>query len=112
MVDMRTARNELTFELRESLEDLINKRKGKPNYYILVSAMPDPMNEHVINTKLICLKDKPPAYIGTMLYHVDNKRGTLKRIWVLPRDVVRPEGTFADDDYSDEIFHLGKAPNK
>ena len=111
-IDIRTARNEMTMDLRNSLERTIDKHKNRPNYYILVVAYTDLSNRSIIRTKKILLKNKPAPQVGTMLYYVDNKKGTLKRIWVLPRDIVRPMGTVAESDFSDEIFYHGKAPNK
>ena len=95
------------------MERLVNDYKDKPNYYVLVVSHSDHYNADIIRTKLILLKEKPAQpMVGTMLYYVDNRQGRLERIYVLPRDVVRPEGTVAEDDFSDEIFYHGKAPNK
>ena len=111
-MDIRTARNEMTMDLKNSLERTIDKHKGKPNYYILVVAYTDLSDNSIIRTKKILLKNKPAPQVGTMLYYVNNKKGTLERIWVLPRDIMQPEDTIAEGEFSDEIFYHGKAPNK
>ncbi len=84
--DIHTTRNELSANHRLELEKIINAHKGKENYYILVHAKWNPLLE-VIETKYILCSLKPVTrFLGTMLYYVDNKKGSLKRVWCLPYD--------------------------
>ncbi len=116
MLTFHEARNEMTLDLQKSMEKVVNRKKSDPNYYILIAAQVDNWNSDVINNKIILLKekDKPKVpMIGTILYHVDNNKGELVRIWVFPRDVIQPDMTINKvGDFSDEIFHMGEAPNK
>ncbi len=114
-MNFREARNELTINLQAEIAKVIEKKKHGPDYYILIASQPNNMNSDVIENKLILIPEnkKPNPIIGTILYHVDNRLGRTKRIWILPRDVMQPESMInKTGDYSDEIFHMGKAPNK
>jgi len=113
VMTFRDGRNELTEELRRNITKVVNDRKNKPNYYILVASQVNNFDSNVIDNKLILLSKKPEPVIGTILFYIDNRCGEIKRIWVLPRDIYQPESMINKaGDYSDEIFHLGKAPNK
>jgi len=113
VMTFRDGRNELTEDLQRRVSGVIEERKHKPNYYILVASQVDNMNTDVIKNKLILLKDKPDPVVGTILFYVDNRKGELIRLWVLPRDVMQPDSMINQaGDYSDEIFHMGKAPNR
>ncbi len=113
IMTFREARNEMTLELQGIIEKTINKKKNDANYYILVASQVNNLNNDVIDNKIILLPQRPEKpIIGTILYHVDNTKGTLNRIWVFPRDVVQPESTInKTGDFSDEIFYHGEAPN-
>lgn len=114
VMTFREARNEMTLELQGMIEKVIDKKKNDRDYYILVASKVNNLNSDVIDNKLILLPERPKdPIIGTILYHVNNKQGTLKRIWVLPRDVMQPESMInKTGDFSDEIFYMGEAPNK
>lgn len=111
------ARNEMAIAHNEQLERVRAENKHKTVYYILVSAKVRAPGSDIIDIKMIVLskrqRRKLDPMIGTMLYHVDNLKGTMDRIWCLPRDIIQPEATINKvGDYSDEIFHMGKAPNR
>lgn len=113
VMNIRDGRNELTLELLATLTKIVEERKNKANYYILIQSVVDNENNDIIRNKVILLNKRlETPLIGTILYFVDNRRGRLERIWCLPRDVYQPETLVTPDDYSDEIFHIGKAPNK
>ncbi len=114
VMTFREARNEMTLELQGMIEKIINKKKNDPDYYILVASQVNNLNSDVIDNKIMLLPQRPKEpIIGTILYHVDNAKGTLDRIWVFPRDVLQPESTInKTGDFSDEIFYHGEAPNR
>ena len=116
MMNFREARNELTINLKAEISKVIERKKADANYYILVASQVNNFDSNRIDNKLILYPEgKQPTMpiIGTILYHVDNRRGKLKRMWVFPRDVMQPESMInTAGDYSDEIFHLGKAPDR
>lgn len=117
MLTFHEARNEMAIAHNEQLERVRAENKHKTVYFILVSAQVNNIDNDVIDIKMIVLskrqRRKLDPIIGTMLYHVDNLKGTMKRIWCLPRDIIQPESTINKvDDYSDEIFYHGKAPNR
>lgn len=109
------ARNELVEDLKRRVTEVIEDRKHKPNYYILVASQVDNMNTDIIRNKLILIPEnkKPEPAVGTILFFVDNRKGEMIREWVLPRDVIQPDSMINQaGDYSDEIFHFGEAPNR
>lgn len=115
VMTFREGRNELTLELRAEISKVIERKRHCPNYYILVASQVDNIDSDIIRNKLILLPEnkKPEPTIGTILYHVDNRRGKLDRLWVFPRDIVQPESMInKTNDFSDEIFYHGEAPNK
>jgi len=47
--------------------------------------------------------------LATMLFRVDNKRGRIDAIWVLPRDVPLPDDLFEDSPVNEELAeHISK----
>lgn len=99
------ARNMLTEVTEKEIEKVISKKKNDPNYYILVAAVVHNMDISRITNKIILLSELPDMYLGTILYYVDNRKGEMTRLWVLPRDVHQPANMISEGDYSDEIFH-------
>ena len=115
VMNFREGRNELAEDLQRNITKVVEERKALANYYILVASQVDNIDTDIIRNKLILLKekDKPQPTIGTILFHVDNRKGVLTRIWVFPRDVLQPDLTINRvGDFSDEIFYHGKAPNR
>ena len=93
--DLRT---ELARDLRQQLEKVINKNKRKSRYYILATA--HQIERGVVETKLVLTRQKPPKMLGTICWHVDNRKGYLQRLWVLPWDIPRPAETISDEPVS------------
>jgi len=89
-------RNQLSRDLQGRIEKVIDKEKARDQYYILVHAGLEAVSG-TISTKLMVMNYMPPKMIGTILYHVDNKKGELKRLWIIPQDIPRSE-EFVDYD--------------
>lgn len=103
-----TLRNELAENHKKKLESIVNDNSDKDNYYIFVVAKPHVLYKGAIKTTYLLMSKVPEKMLGTMLYHVDNKKGQLKRLWVIPRDIVRPESTVDYDNFDDNIFESAK----
>ncbi len=99
-------RNELTKELQDSLDAVLLKYQGGRDYWILVFADVNALNE--IKTTLMRLTQCPPKMIGTLCYHVDNRAGKVERIWVLPQDIPRHPGLISIDEGLEEIARSGQ----
>jgi len=93
-------RNELARDLQNNLERMVNRFKGEKSYWILVYATNLSAN---IQTKIIRLSQCPPKMLGTMCYFVDNKKGQLRRLWVLPLDIPRDPGVIDLESGLEEI---------
>jgi len=114
-------RNELHNDLLRNIERIIEQRQDKPSYWILVYQNRENLSGQetkgqerpgwtqyiegtdLINTKIILLSQKPPKMVGTMCWHVDNRRGKLVREWILPLDRPRDE-QFVSGEGAKEVF--------
>jgi hypothetical protein len=83
-------RNQLSLDLQEKVQEIVDKKQNDPNYYIMVFAKPDPLNGNQINTKVFTMyKDRLPdvPLLGTICVYVDNERGKIEHQWCLPLDI-------------------------
>ena len=86
------ARNQLMHDLSAKLEKTINSNPWKKHkrYYILVHAKMVGLTQ--MQEKIMPMTFKPKhKLIGTMLFHVDNKKGKFETVWVLPPDHPKDE---------------------
>lgn len=85
-------RGMLARDCMEELERIVNRNLDKDEYFILIRAVPDPLSPTMIRTRFVLLAEKPvvddagSGLLGTMLYHVNNRRGELRRLWCAPAD--------------------------
>jgi len=106
--NIHTLRNELTEAHQKKIEEIINANQSKSKYYIFVISTPHSTLEGVIKTTFTLLSQIPPRMLGSMLYFVDNGAGKLERLWVIPRDIIRPEKTVDYENFDDNIQKIGK----
>ena len=90
-------RNQFGDEHKKTLLNIIDKHQHlREDYYILVHAKKHPILEGVINEKFIILSrwkanvvlTKQGKMLGTMMYGVNNKEGSIERLYILPLDRV------------------------
>ena len=90
---IQSAAIEMAREHRRTLADILYRYRHKDSYYLLFYTYQDPMeDEHIIRTKAFLLTHPPrPPQMGTILYHVDNKKGKCVKIGVWLKDNVAPD---------------------
>lgn len=73
----------------DEVEKLINKKAGRrEKYWILVLTRGFWNGE--VKSFITALAKKPPKSLSTYCLEVDNKRGSVKRLWCLPHDAPMP----------------------
>jgi len=82
--DVRTALEENEAKM---LESIISKNKSKKSYYILKHSNWTGNGYDTIKSTYMLRSTKPPKMLGTVLWLVDNDKGSLQRIWELPLDI-------------------------
>lgn len=91
-------RDEMSKNLLRNIEMAINKFSYKDDYYMLIHAYPDRMQEGVIHEKIFIIREdqmkelKEEKMLGTICLYINNKTGEAKREWVLPLDIPNPVG--------------------
>lgn len=95
IIVMGDIRDDIARDVFKQVEKTINKHQKKDLYWILVHSKPDPMRRKTILNKVIVVNQKPRKMLGTMCFRVDNKRGVVKKEWVLPYD--KPYATVDTD---------------
>lgn len=88
---------ELLWSVREALEkneaEVLQgildrpKQKAKSEYYILKHSNWTGHGMDTMKSTYMLRSSRPPKMLGTVLWHVNNKRGTIEKIWELPLDV-------------------------
>jgi hypothetical protein len=79
-------RKELGSDLLRAIERVINDNAGKhDDYYILIHS--DWEGRGALKTKLILMKERPPAMLGTLCVYVNNRKGTAEMLHALPLDI-------------------------
>jgi hypothetical protein len=84
----------LTDQLRDTMEKIFNKCHAKDHYFIVVKC--NLLPGRVIQNKVIIVNtEKTPAEFeaicktfNTMCFYVDNRKGTIDPVWILPQDTV------------------------
>lgn len=110
-IDFGTMRSLLGFDLYEALQKVINEhQKLQVPYYVLVNAKADPFNRNVIRTVLVLLLNPPPVpLLNSMLFKVDNRRGLLERISLLPKDMSVPINFLAEGSQSQAVAEIARS---
>lgn len=80
--DMRQQMGE---NLCKVIDGVINRNSDKKQYYILVHSKFN--SDNVIKQSIVLTSTIPDKMFGTICFHVDNQKGEVKRIWILPLDV-------------------------
>jgi hypothetical protein len=105
---------ELLWSVREAMErgeaDMLQgiidrpKQKAKEEYYILKHSNWTGNGLDTLKSTYMLRSTKPPKMLGTVLWHVNNKKGTIDKIWELPLDV-DCDREFLDPHNPQEIVH-------
>jgi hypothetical protein len=80
----------MTLDLQDKMQEVINANKDKKHYYILVAIS---RIECEIVTKILLLSPihgmmvRAKPLKATMLFEVDNKRGSAEWVYCLPQDM-------------------------
>jgi len=82
--DVRTALEEAE---AKKLEEIINGNTSKKSYYIFKASNWTGNDSNVLKDTYMLMSRKPPKMLGTVLWLVDNVKGSLSRIWDLPMDL-------------------------
>ena len=80
-------RQGMSEDLRETLTGIVynNQHRSDP-YWILAHTKPMPTDPTIIKTTLSLTSQCPYKMLGTICFYVNNKKGMMKRLWVLPLD--------------------------
>ena len=73
--------------LCEVIDGVLSRNSDKKRYYILVHSKFDLMSPNTIKQTIALTSVCPDKMYGTMCFFVDNVKGKIKRLWVLPLDV-------------------------
>lgn len=86
------------------LEGIIEKNKSKKSYYIFKHSNWTGHGMDTMKSTYMLRSSMPPRMLGTVLWKVDNEKGSIHRIWDLPLDVMVP-GEYLDPHNSNELVH-------
>lgn len=95
-------RDQLSQETRQNVINLIERKKNKLRYYLLIIANKPIPGSNDIKTTLVMTSNLPYKMLGTICLYVDNVRGEIKKVWALPLD--RPQVHYVDGKPSESIF--------
>ena len=110
-IEIGELRQQLSSDLRDALDEAINQYAKKYDwYYILVRSYWDTQFSNVMHTKLMILRKKPPAFIGTLLFLVDNKKSTVTQMHALPNDMPL-DGIEMSDQGSERVLQSAVRSN-
>lgn len=102
MPTLRDAAYGMEESLRQIVEYVINQKQHLSKYHILIHAKTYDTN--TIFSKVVVMIPKPPKLLGTVCYEIDNRRGTQRRLWVLPLDFPVPDGLLTDEQVPESIL--------
>jgi len=105
VLEIGEMRKQFALDFQEDLQKIIDKYQRDDPYYLLVYA--DILDNQII-TKIIRLKAEPPKMIGTMLYHINNKKGKVERLWCLPIDIPRSDEVISLKEGLEEVTKSAK----
>lgn len=91
----------LCAQLRDTLEKIFNACHAKDHYFIMVHCSVTP-GRKIKNTVVIVNSEKTPAEFAaicksfnTMCFYVDNRKGTIQDVWILPKDTILTDDEIA-----------------
>lgn len=94
-------------QLRDTMEKIFNACHRKDHYFIVVKCNLTP-DRRIQNKVIIVNTDKTPEEFAaacktfnTMCFYVDNRKGTISDVWILPQD------TILNDDQISGISNQG-----
>lgn len=102
MPTLRDAAYAMEESLRQIVSYIVDLKPHLRRFYILVHAKT--YDTDVIFSKVVILHRRPPKLLGTVCYEIDNRRGTQRRLWVLPADIAAPEKLLADQSVPQAIL--------
>ena len=71
----------------KQLEGIIEKNKSKQSYYVFKHTNWTGNGMDTLKSTYMLMSKKPPKMLGTILWLVDNVKGSLTKIWELPLDL-------------------------
>lgn len=101
--EIGAVRTELALSLQRTLDQIVKTRNDKRPYYILVHGKPASPGSNEIVTKIVITHQKPPKLQASMCYYVDNQKGLMKRLWVLPFDIPRVDLVHTQGDHDQMV---------
>jgi hypothetical protein len=84
MPTLRDAAYAMEESLRQIVAYIVDRKPHLSRYYLLIHAKT--YDTDTIFSKVVILHRRPPKLLGTVCYEIDNRAGTLRRLWVLPLD--------------------------
>jgi len=104
---MGDARQMMGKEVLKNIADTVERYQyKKEKYYILITSRIDVMNPKQIRTKIVLHSYRPPELLGSICFFVDNIKGKIDRLWVLPLD--RPSDIPTSDEFCPETAKKAK----
>ena len=121
-------RGEFSFDIRKRIEEVIDRFQHKKNPYYMLIYSEDGLDvfpadapsvrgflskqgklmevdgKRVIRTRIMVMDTEPERILGTMCYKVDNQRGQLLRLWVLPQDIPELDRVVDEDGVVREVL--------
>ena len=85
--DVRSAMEEKEARV---MQGIIDKHKNKQSYFVHVCANWTDHSCETMKTTYILRSKAPPKILGSKLYKIDNRSGTIAKEWELPMDVLVP----------------------
>jgi hypothetical protein len=104
--DVRSALEEKEANM---MQDIINKNKNKDSYYVQVCANWTTNACDEMKTTYILRSEEPPKMLGSKLYKIDNKKGSIIKEWELPMDVLVPEQDLDIHNQSETVHESVKS---
>ncbi len=77
-------RMDMEHKLRALIEHVLNTHQKLAEYWILIHTKPE--GDYVLSTKIVLMPYQPPRMLGTICYHINNREGSQRRLWALPKD--------------------------
>lgn len=104
VVELGAVRREMEINEAKKLEEIINTNLKKKSYYIFKNSNWRGNDSFEMKSVYMLMSRKPPKMLGTVLWLVDNVKGSLSKIWDLPMDVAVDPNLF-DRDAAQKSVH-------
>ncbi|MDD3493451.1 MAG: hypothetical protein PHZ19_08165 [Candidatus Thermoplasmatota archaeon] len=92
----------LEADLRRQLEYILSAKAKLPEYYIWIVAKQ--VAPGVIHTCIRTTLRQPPKVLNSICYHVNNRFGLLKQLWVAPLDLPVPDSLILPESQAISII--------